>query len=264
MGLTHVARLSSGSTVQDLNQLFQRFVPQSAYDNGSGPFAGVEKFLVGFTRARGRISYVALPLFLWFSTRLFASIRTSLNLVYDAPRRPEGRHFLIWYLLGKLRDMMMVLLTLALLTVNGILTASLKVMDTRGNQLIATVPWLRFFVSGLGQVVTQLTTLVFSVSLFYLVYRHASPRRLPRGAALAAAIFTAGLFEIAKLLYGWYILHAAVNRFSVDAGTGVAILFVLWIYYTALVFLVGAVVAETWDLRSRQRKATDEAIQPVL
>jgi uncharacterized BrkB/YihY/UPF0761 family membrane protein len=31
------------------------------------------------------------------------------------------------------------------------------------------------------------------------------------------------------------------------------ILFVLWLYYTALVFLIGAVVAETWDLWYRQR-----------
>lgn len=255
VGLTHLARLSSGSTVQDLHQLFQRFVPRIAYENGEGPFAGIEKFLVGFTKARGKISYVALPLFLWFSTRLFASIRTSLNLVYDAPRRPEGRHFLIWYLFGKLRDVMMVLLTLAVLTVNGALTAGLKVASARGSELLATMPWLRFFVSNLGQALTQVTTLLFSVSLFYLVYRHSSPRRLPRAAALAAAVFTAGLFEVARVLYGWYVVHAAVvNRFSADASTGVVILFVLWIYYSALVFLIGAIVAETWDLRSRRRE----------
>jgi uncharacterized BrkB/YihY/UPF0761 family membrane protein len=58
------------------------------------------------------------------------------------------------------------------------------------------------------------------------------------------------------------VVHAAVvNRFSTDATYGVAILFVLWIYYTNLVFLLGAVVAETWELRSRQRKASLEQIQ---
>lgn len=231
-------------------------MPRLGYADGEGPFDGIERFLVGFTRARGKISYVALPLFLWFSTRLFASIRTSLNLVYDAPKRPEGRHFLIWYLFGKLRDMMMVLLTLALLTVNGALTAGLKVFSARGNHITASHPWLRFFVTGLGSLLTQASALIFSISLFYIVYRHASPRRLPRSAALAASIFSAGLFEVAKILYGWYIVHAAVvNRFSTDASTGVVILFVVWIYYTSLVFLVGAVVGETWDLRSRQKHA---------
>lgn len=257
VALTHLAALSSGgSTAQDLHQLFQRFVPPGADINGAGPFAAIEKFLVGFTRARATVSYFALPLFLWFATRLFASIRTSLTLVYDAPRRP-GRHFVLSYLTGKVRDMMMVLLTVALLTVNAGLTAVLKVFSTRSDALGASLPWLKFFVSGLGQILTQFTTFAFAVSLFYLVYRHASPKRLPRLAAVAASIFVALLFEVAKRLYGWYLVHmAVVNRFSADASTGAALLFVVWMYYTALVFLIGAVVGETWDLLGRQKTAT--------
>lgn len=261
VGLTHVAQLSSGSSAQDLHQLFERFVPRNADINGAGPFVGIEKFLVGFTRARATVSYYALPLFVWFATRLFASIRTSLTLVYDAPRRP-GRHFVLSYLTGKLRDMMMVLLTVALLTVNAGLTAGLKVVGSRGDALGASLPWVKFFVTGLGQVLTQFTSFAFAVSLFYLVYRHASPQRLPRLAALAGSIFVALLFEVAKRLYGWYLVHmAVVNRFSADAGTGAALLFVVWMYYTALVFLIGAVVGETWDLLGRQKRSEPEPVQ---
>ena len=39
-----------------------------------------------------------------------------------------------------------------------------------------------------------------------------------------------------------------------DANIGAAVLFVLWIYYTAIVFLLGGVVAETWELRKMQRR----------
>ncbi len=262
VGLTHVANLSSGSSAQDLHQLFQRFVPRNADINGTGPFVGIEKFLVGFTRARATVSYFALPLFVWFATRLFASIRTSLSLVYDVPRR-GGRHFVLSYLNGKLRDMMMVLLTVALLTVNAGLGAVLKVFSSRADALGASVPLLKFFVSGLGSILTQFTTFAFGVSLFYLVYRHASPMRLPRIAALGGAIFVALLFELAKRLYGWYLVHTAVvNRFSADASTGAALLFVGWIYYTALVFLTGAVVGETWDLLGRQKRAAEQSTVP--
>ena len=262
VGLSHVAQLSPGSSVQDLQQLFHRFVPPATGPHAAGPFAGVEHFLVGLLRARTTVSYYALPLFLWFATRLFASIRTALTLVYDAPRRPGGRHFVLAYLAGKLRDMMMVLLTVGLLIVNAALSAGLKVLGGRGNELAATAPGLRFFVTGAGHLLTEIVAFGFSVALFYLVYRHSSPRRLPRGAALAGSLFTAGLFEVAKRLYGWYLLHlAVVNRFSADASTGAAILFVLWLYYTALVFLIGAVVAETWDLWSRRRHPGLEPIQ---
>ena len=30
---------------------------------------------------------------------------------------------------------------------------------------------------------------------------------------------------------------------------GAIVLFILWVYYTAIVFLLGAVVAETWELK---------------
>ena len=39
------------------------------------------------------------------------------------------------------------------------------------------------------------------------------------------------------------------------AGTSVGpiIVFVIWVYYSAFVFLLGGVIAETWELRTMQR-----------
>jgi membrane protein len=265
VGLTHVAQLSPRSSAQDLHQLFQRLVPPASGSDGAGPFAMVEKWLLGLTRARATISLFAIPLFIWFATRLFASVRTALTLVYDVPRRPGGQHFVTGYLLGKLRDAMMVLLTLALIVGNAVLTTGLKVLDARGRDLIFAIPSLGFFVSGLGHAITELVAFSFSASLFYVVYRHSSPRRVLRRAAFAGSVFTAVLFEIAKQVFGWYLHNlAVVNRFSADANFGAVILFVMWLYYTAVVFLVGAVVAETWDLRARQRgSGAERAVQPV-
>ena len=254
VALTHVAHLSPRSSAQDLHQLFQRVVPPAASAGGTGPFAAVEQFLLGFTRARLAISLYAVPLFLWFATRLFASVRTALTLVYDVPRRPTGQHFVLGFLSGKLRDAVMVLFTLALLVGNATLTTGLRVLNTRGQDLIARWPGLGLLVGSIGRSVSEVVAFVFSAALFYVVYRHASPRRLPRRAALAGSLFTALLFEVAKRFYGWYLHNLAVaDRFSADANLGAVILFILWLYYTGVVFLLGAVVAETFDLLGRQR-----------
>jgi membrane protein len=244
VGLTHVAHLSPGSTSEDVRQLFQRLVPPASADNGSGPFALIEAWLLGLVRSRGTISLLAIPLFLWFATRLFASVRTALTLLYDVPRRPDGRPLVVGYVLGylggKLRDAMMVLVTVALLVGNALLSTGFRMLGVRGGELL----------------LTELLAFAFLVSVFYIVYRHASPRRLPRRAALAGSVFTAALFEVAKRLFSWYLHNVAVvNRFSTDANLGAVVLFVLWLYYTALVFLLGAVVAEAWDISSRQRAA---------
>ncbi len=256
VGLTHIARLSPSSTAQDLHQLFQRLIPPAAVAGSAGPFGLVEEWMLGLIRARKTVSLYAIPLFIWFSTRLFASVRTALTLVYDVPRRPGGQHFVLGYLVGKLRDAMMVVLTISLVIGNAVLTAALKVLHARGEEWAHRMPPLDFFLSGLGRTIAQLVAYGFSVLLFYLVYRHSSPRRLPRRAAFAGSVFTAVLFELAKRAFAWYLDHvAAVSRFSTDANIGAAILFVLWLYYTALVLLIGAVVAETWDLWNRQRAA---------
>jgi membrane protein len=240
--LTHVAHLSPGSTSEDVRQLFQRLVPPASVGQGNGPFALIEAWVLGLIRSRGTISLLAIPLFLWFATRLFASVRTSLTLLYDVPRRPSDRPLVLAYVLGylggKLRDAMMVLLTVALLVGNAMLTTGIRILGVRGRELL----------------LTDLLAFAFSVSVFYVVYRHASPRRLPRRAALAGSVFTAALFEVAKRFFSWYLENVAVvNRFSTDANLGAVVLFVLWMYYTALVFLLGAVVAEAWDISSRQR-----------
>ncbi len=84
--------------------------------------------------------------------------------------------------------------------------------------------------------------------LFTALYRYASPRRLRWSSALlAGSVATLG-FEVAKWLYGWYLV-AAANRgqFSVDLDVGAVLLLILWFWYMSLVFLLGAALAEVWE-----------------
>jgi membrane protein len=253
VGLTMVAGLSPASSSKDLDVLFQRIMPAQA-----GPAAGVnplvERVLLTIAHARAAISLYAVPLFLWFAARLFASIRVSLTLLYDVPRRAAGRHFIVAYLAGKARDGMMVLLSVAILTMNGFLTTRVHVVELARARLLQAVPGLGFLASWLGFLLSELLAFGFTVAMFYVVYRHASPRRLRRRAAVVGSVFTAILVEFAKRLYGWYLTHLAMtSQFSTDAQLGALVLFVLWVYYAALVLLLGAVVAETWELWWRLR-----------
>jgi membrane protein len=88
-----------------------------------------------------------------------------------------------------------------------------------------------------------------------VTYRYSSVRRLPWRTALLAATFTAVLFEVAKRLYALYLANfASFQALGGDANLGAIALFILWVYYTAIVFLLGAVVGETWELRKMQER----------
>ena len=150
--------------------------------------------------------------------------------IFDVSLRPPpSRHFLVAYLRAKLRDIGMVFATLLLFLANTTLSTALAILQSTGT---ARVPALAFFVSTLGRVLGETLAFGFSVSLW----------RLPWRTALLASAFTAVLFELAKRLYGWYLAHfASLRGVSGDAGIGAAALFVLWVYYTAVVFLLCAV-----------------------
>jgi membrane protein len=209
--------------------------------------------LTGITKKRGQLSLYAVPTFLWFSTRLFAGVRTALNDIYDVSLRPtRHRGILTLFLLAKLRDATMVVGTVILFLANTLLTTGLTVLQARGAE---TVPQLGFFVSSLGRFMGEFLAFSFSVSLFYVTYSYASVRRLPWKTALLASTFTAVLFEVAKRLYALYLANfASFEGSGGDANLGAIVLFILWVYYTAIVFLLGAVVAETWELRKMLKR----------
>jgi membrane protein len=256
VGFTHLAQaLAAGTAVDaggvDPNQLFHRFLPPHSTAAGSDPFAVIERVLTRITEKRGEVSLVALPAFVWFSTRLFAGVRTALNEIFDvALRPPRQRHPVIAYLRAKYWDARMVIVTLFLFIGNMALTAGLAYLQAREPQV---APHLRFLVSTMGRVTGEGLAFLFQLLLFYVVYRFASFRRIPGRIALIASCFSAVFFEVAKRLYGLYLAHlASIEGVSGDAQVGAIVLFVLWVYYTAIVFLLGGVVAETWELRTMQ------------
>ena len=254
IGLTHVAQAIAGGPEVDPNALFHRFFPPHTSEPGRDPFGLVERVLIGVARNRGTISLYAIPAFVWFSTRLFAGVRTSLNDIYDVSARPSPpRNFVLTWLAGKVRDALMVVATVVLFLANTALSTVITIAWARGEARV--IPQLAFFFSTLGRLWGEVLAFVFSISLFYVTYRYASVRRLPWRTALLASTFTALLFEVAKRLYGLYLAHfASVGSAAGDANIGAAVLFVLWIYYTAIVFLLGGVVAETWELRHMQQR----------
>lgn len=234
----------------DAQLLFERFLPPHGR-GAADPFVTVEAILGRITEVGRSLSLVAVPAFVWFSTRAFASIRTTLNSIYDVSVRPPKGHFVVRYLQGKLRDLGMVVMTLTLFLANIALTLGLSLLQayvTAGN------PGEHRIFSAFERWAAEALGFGFLLALFFILYRFASLRKVGWQAALVASVFMSFAFELAKRLFALYIKGpAAYGTTSVDASIGAVILFVVWLYYSALVFLLGGVVAETWELRALQR-----------
>ena len=72
--------------------------------------------------------------------------------------------------------------------------------------------------------------------------------------ALVAAVFCSLGFEVAKRFYALYVTRfATFDRVASDANIVALFLFLLWVYYTAYLFLLGGEVAEMYDLVRMRR-----------
>ena len=108
--------LESGPSLVDL---VQQFLPPHAELQGRDPFVILENLLRQVSQNRATLTLYTVPIFLWFSTRFFASIRTSLNHIFDVSVRPYRRRgILLTILFAKGRDVAMVMATLALFLIN--------------------------------------------------------------------------------------------------------------------------------------------------
>lgn len=203
------------------HDLLQRFLPESS-EASADRFGFIERALGDLVARRGGLTLLAAPLFLWFSTRMFGGLRAALNEVFDTE---ENRPWPV----AKLTDLAMVFVGGALFLANA------------------------FASTGKG-VDAQLETLVFSTLLFFVIFKFLPSRRIYWRTGLVASLFCAVGFEVAKRLYTLYVSHfVTFNRATSNANLIAVLLLLLWIYYTAFVFLLGGEVAETYDLMRMRR-----------
>lgn len=87
-------------------------------------------------------------------------------------------------------------------------------------------------------VINALITLILATGLFALIYRILPDVKFPAKELLWGSLATAVLFLIGKFLIGWYISSFGGTREFGAAGSIVGLL--LWIYYSAQVFFIGA------------------------
>jgi membrane protein len=205
----------------DVHALLERFLPESS-GGATGRFGFIERALGDLVARRGHITLLAAPLFLWFSTRMFGGLRAALNEVFDTE---ENRSWPI----AKLTDLAMVFVAGALFLANA--------FASTGRGLFA---WL--------------ASLVFSALLFFMIFKFLPSRRIYWRTSVVASLFCAVAFELAKRLYALYVARfVTFDRVASDANLVGFLLFILWIYYTAYMFLLGGEVAETYDLMRMRR-----------
>lgn len=84
------------------------------------------------------------------------------------------------------------------------------------------------------------------------LYRYLPARWIPWSTAIVAATFTATGVELLKYGFSWYVTDVASYGSIYGTLLTVAVLF-FWIYYSAIVFILGGEIAQVWTMRKALR-----------
>jgi membrane protein len=170
----------------------------------------------------GILGFVGL---LWFSTWVFGSLRIALNIVF---RVEKSRGMLR----GIAVDLLMILLVGVLLLVSMILSPLVIWLQGYQGQIpMAIGPTIQW-------ILKYLLPFFLTFCMFSLIYKIIPNKRVHIKSALQAALFASLLWELAKHLFAWYVVHLA--EYSIFYGSlSTLVIFVLWVYYSSTILVVG-------------------------
>jgi membrane protein len=159
---------------------------------------------------------------------VFGEMQTALNVIWKA--KPKGTT--VSRLIRARAASLGLVAALGFLLMVSLVVST--VLTAFGNYLDSILPFGKVILTVLNVVVS----LVLISFLFAAIYKVLPDRNLKWGDVVVGAIVTGVLFTIGKTLISWYIGSSAVA--SSFGAAGALIVLLLWVYYSAQIFLLGA------------------------
>jgi membrane protein len=240
-GLATLLNHSADQTFADVTAIIDSLLPPHAETTESP----VHTLLIDIIRTRGAVGVYSAVGFIWFSTRLFGSLRSVLADVFDI-ETDRG------IIAGKLFDIQITIMSTLLLVAYTALSAYLALATTRGVQIIERLGIRADVMGTVEYVLGRFVAFTFVALMFFGLYKFLPNRRIRWQTALLAAVFTSTMFEFAKNVFTAYV--AEFDPGSVYTGTLYAlVIMVFWVYYAAMIFILGGEVGQVYELRRVRR-----------
>jgi len=173
---------------------------------------------------------------LFGASGVFGELRSALHKMWDV-KSLNGASF-VSTLKDHLFSFGMVLAVGFLLMVSLVITA---VLAAFGKFFSGLLPMPEFLLATINFVVSVAGT----TGLFALIFRYVPETEIPWRVVTIGSTVTALLFTIGKFLIGIYLGKAAVV--SAYGAAGSLVVVIVWVYYSAMIFLFGAAFTHVVD-----------------
>jgi membrane protein len=179
------------------------------------------------------IGVISLGIYAYFSYLLYRSLESAIHAIFrERNQRPP--------LISAVMSVLVICVIAGLMVISFAATAVIQMLsaaftDFTGLQIGGAVSFLMRFVIPVFLVFITASILYTLLPVSKVALRH----------ALCGGVFTALLLEAARHLFNLYVLHVAIRIGAIYGPLSSVVIFLLWIYYAACIFLIGAEMVRT-------------------
>ncbi|NLN74755.1 MAG: YihY/virulence factor BrkB family protein [Armatimonadetes bacterium] len=190
---------------------------------------------------------IGIVLLLWAGMAAALMLEQAVNLVWDSPLR-QG------YFKRRAVALLVLILVGALITVSFGITALVHIVRQLSPSYVSSL-------SVVWKLLGHLVAALASVGLFTMVYKILPTTRAPLRVALAGGLFSGILWEIAKQIFTFYVVHFAAYSRVYGPLAGVMLL-LIWINYSSVIAILGAGFASHCHAKYRDNQRLTDNSKP--
>jgi len=205
---------------------------------GEDLMRGVQNYMESRQQKTDNIlpSAIAILTMIIGATTVISQLKNALNTIWEI----ETVHIhSVWQILINRLVSFGIIIVLSLLLLISLLAESI---------LSVTLPFFQQFLPDftlmLFQYLSYLSTILFAVVFFTLVFKILPDVHAPWRDVITGAIFTTILFLTGKYLVGIFLTATGIDTTYKTAGS--LVIFIIWVYYNVQIVLFGAIVTQLY------------------
>lgn len=182
-------------------------------------------------RGSSTISIIGFVTLLWMVSRLFGTIRTALDKVFEAP----GRH-IVW---GKLYDFLLAILVAVCFALAAIFTVAARLaVDSPVGEFLTSQPHIGPALSGM---LARVLSVTFTFLVFFLLYWASPNKAMSKKLCAFTAILAMVFSTLGTNIYMWAV---SAPDWGVVYGSFIGIMAtVFWLYWLCVIFIGSAEIS---------------------
>ena len=182
----------------------------------------IERNVSNIIQFRHALGLVSIAVLLWTIIGVFSALNRSINQAWNVQRDRN-------YLVRKLRDLLM-----------AFATGVLLILSMEANALFPILRNLKIVeASSIVAFGGKLLSMLMIAIAFILIYRFVPNKRIRWKYVWPGLLFGVIFFEIARSLFVLYLANFA-NYEMIYGSIASFIVFLVWIYYSAIILILGA------------------------